>query len=606
MGIIAFCKMVKNNKPFLLFIIACSCFINIISQVNYTKSNSFITENGKKYYVHKVEKQQSLYAISKLYETDINEITKENPSIKDGLKTGQAIKIPFNTKLKSTVITSSDKSVSNSTSSKPSSTFKEEKKAVTNEKQFIQTKPLSLKVIDTSKYFVHIVEPGETLYKIRKMYDLKEKDILEANPEAAYGLRSGEEIYILKTKSNEKIIKEKEVKNLAIIDSFKNNLNKIDSVTKDSANTIITKDKKEVYKIAMILPFGLNAIPSAMQLAKEDKNYPIVQNIAIDFYEGSKKALDSLAKIGIKPEIYYYDIDENDSAKLESLLASESFKESDLIIGPMYASAFKRVADFARQNKIFIVSPLAQQNKVLYDNPYAIKINPSNNTLVEALADYLYYEKKDHDVILVSTGNSKDLNMIKSFRQRYFENKRLKDPNFSDSIPVVKNADGIKANYKSKPTALVLFTNNQNFLTGYLMGLSGAFGNNNNITLYGLQSWTGFENLDPEYLNRLNYTYPVAFYADENNQVIKSHYNHYFDKHNTAPSEYYYQGFDVVYFLLKELKQKGPEIFTHLEDTKTTGMVTKFNFFRPNKRTGYENKSISIVQYLDYQFKKIY
>ncbi len=591
-------KAIKILYIFLLFI----CIsLSAYAQVNYKKSDVTVTENGKKYFLHKVEKQQSLYAISKLYDADINDVIKDNPSAKEGLKTNQTLKIlskgNANAVVQEKLIT---KEIKKTTEEKVSTTTKE---ASDNSKLLTN----SNKTIDTSKYFIHVVEAGETLYRIRKMYDLKEKEILEANPEAASGIRGGDELYILKTKNNQKLAKEKETKYNAIIDSYKNTISQKDSSNNDSTNFIPTKEKKEKYRIAIMLPFNLDAIPSSFSLAKEDKSYPVVQGIAIDFFEGVKKAIDSLAKQNIKPEINYFDIDDKDSTKLENLLKQENFKEHDLIIGPMYASSFKRTAEYAKANKIFIISPLTQQNKILYENPYAIKINPSNNTLVEALADYLFNEKKEQDVILISSGNSKDLNMIKSFRQRYLENKRSNDPNYSDSIPVVKGADGVKANYKSKPTALILFTNNQNYLTGYLMGLSGAFGGNNNMTLYGLQSWTGFDNLDPEYLNRLNFTYPTAFYADElNNAKVKTHYNSYFDKHNTSPSEYYYEGFDVVYTLLKELNSKGPEIFTHLEDIKTTGIATKFNFFRPNRKTGYENKSINIIQYSDFQFKKIY
>ena len=44
---------------------------NIFSQ---TKSDKIQTIEGKKYYIHKVEKSQSLYAISKLYTVSLEEI----------------------------------------------------------------------------------------------------------------------------------------------------------------------------------------------------------------------------------------------------------------------------------------------------------------------------------------------------------------------------------------------------------------------------------------------------------------------------------------------------------------------------------------------------
>ena len=45
---------------------------------------------GKKYYIHQVESEQSLYSISKLYEIPIEELKKINPSSKSaGLQLGQ-------------------------------------------------------------------------------------------------------------------------------------------------------------------------------------------------------------------------------------------------------------------------------------------------------------------------------------------------------------------------------------------------------------------------------------------------------------------------------------------------------------------------------------
>ncbi len=50
--------------------------------------------NGKEFYIHTVKKGQSLYMISKAYEVDINEIIKENPEVRDGIKSGQLLRIP--------------------------------------------------------------------------------------------------------------------------------------------------------------------------------------------------------------------------------------------------------------------------------------------------------------------------------------------------------------------------------------------------------------------------------------------------------------------------------------------------------------------------------
>ena len=48
--------------------------------------------------------------------------------------------------------------------------------------------------INGSKFYVHTVQPGETLYGLSKAYEVGEKVILQHNPAAAQGLRAGESI----------------------------------------------------------------------------------------------------------------------------------------------------------------------------------------------------------------------------------------------------------------------------------------------------------------------------------------------------------------------------------------------------------------------------
>ncbi len=51
-------------------------------------------KEGKKYYIHKVESEQSLYSISKLYEIPIEELKKINPFLSAGLQLSQVLWIP--------------------------------------------------------------------------------------------------------------------------------------------------------------------------------------------------------------------------------------------------------------------------------------------------------------------------------------------------------------------------------------------------------------------------------------------------------------------------------------------------------------------------------
>jgi LysM repeat protein/ABC-type branched-subunit amino acid transport system substrate-binding protein len=59
------------------------------------KFNNIETIDGKKYHIHTVKKGQTLYSISKTYETTVGIILANNPDAIDGLKTDNKLKIPF-------------------------------------------------------------------------------------------------------------------------------------------------------------------------------------------------------------------------------------------------------------------------------------------------------------------------------------------------------------------------------------------------------------------------------------------------------------------------------------------------------------------------------
>ncbi len=62
-------------------------------EVKRTQEKTIV--NGKVYYIHTIQKGQTLYSISKAYEVSQDDIIRENPGIDPAaLKEGQALRIP--------------------------------------------------------------------------------------------------------------------------------------------------------------------------------------------------------------------------------------------------------------------------------------------------------------------------------------------------------------------------------------------------------------------------------------------------------------------------------------------------------------------------------
>lgn len=83
-----------KNRIIFLFVLFISISFSVLAQVDIKKTNEVVVFNGKEYYIHIVEKGQTLYSLARVYEIPMEEIIFENPSAKIQLSIGQELKIP--------------------------------------------------------------------------------------------------------------------------------------------------------------------------------------------------------------------------------------------------------------------------------------------------------------------------------------------------------------------------------------------------------------------------------------------------------------------------------------------------------------------------------
>lgn len=556
--------MIGKRKYFLSVILVMLSFV-VFSQ---TKSTTVQTINGKKYYMHKIEKGQSLYSISKLYQVKLDDIYAENPELKDGTKANQEIRIPFaTTEVKSTTTpTVAHTSPTVATISAP---------------------------VDTLKYNTYRVSKGETVYAITKKFNLSNEYFEKLNPGAKAGLKEGQLVAI----GEKTIIK---VSSSQIYTATIKPRN--DTVTPIKVNL----PKKSSYNVSLILPFKLNQLdaidPSG--LVKANMNFPQISALAVDFYLGFKHAVDSLRSNDFNVKLDLQDLDDKDSLNLVNIVNSMNTKQTDFIFGPLYANGFKTISQRAKELNIPIVSPITQQNKFLYDNVYASKTNPSQYTMLESLADYILdsLKPKKTKVILnvCSEKDAKEMGFVKAFKQYYNEKARKLGYSLKDTVFVSKGIEGIKKNYSDgMKNVVVSLSNNQVLITDFTTQLN-LFANKKDITLCGWQSTTGVDNIDQEYLNLLNYTFPAA-----NNLTNTKAYSNLIPKYqavqNTYPSEFYFIGFDIAMYYLKNLKTYGPEFVFRLNELPAESNYIRFKFTRPDNSTGFDNNGVYIFKYANYQ-----
>ncbi|HEX7414716.1 MAG TPA: hypothetical protein VF411_11800, partial [Bacteroidia bacterium] len=282
------------------------------------------------------------------------------------------------------------------------------------------------------------------------------------------------------------------------------------------------------------------------------------------------------------------------------LTKTNEFKNLDLIIGPLYNSSFKIISNEAKKHQIPCVSPLTQQNKVLFENVFTSKLIPSNNTLLQGLADYCIDSLKGENIVLLNNGNAKDLQTIKTFRAYY--NQKAKD-----TLTEVRGVVAAKAAYKAdKLNYYMVLTEDEIFISDFLMQLNRFADKKENLRVIGLRKWMIYDNLDLEYFNNFSFTCAVPYYVDEENSFIQKLKTAYRQKYNTnTDDDYYYVATDAGLYYFNLLKTMGGTFAVVLDDMPKKGACINFNFTHPNNNTGFENQEVQIIRYNNYKLKKV-
>jgi LysM repeat protein len=159
--------MISLKKILILASIITASSLIVQARIMHMDSIGIRTINQKSYIVHKVEKGETLYALSRKYNVDVQSIIDANPGSKNGINVGQEIIIPTQ---------------------------------------------VSIQNVATQDKIVHTVASGESLYRIGRKYDVRVSDIRSWNNLRNNTLSVGQKLTIYLTPQQAAVIhKQKEV-----------------------------------------------------------------------------------------------------------------------------------------------------------------------------------------------------------------------------------------------------------------------------------------------------------------------------------------------------------------------------------------------------------
>lgn len=246
---------------------------------------------------HLVLAKETKWRLAYQYGTTIEALEQLNPTIKEGLKIGQTIKVP-KAKIPKRV---------------------PEKDSLFN---------------------YYMVLPKEGYYRIEKKLGVPKKVLDSLNPELIEkGLQEG---MVLKVPGD-----------------LSGDLKVSDDLLLERINLLDSISEAKPMEIALMLPFRASELNlDSLHLVRPVLESRNLYTIAFDFYMGARMAAEKATTIGIPVELSVIDTENNKSKILEEV-SSKDWRKTDAIIGPIIPSNFDYVSNLKAIENIPKVSPLS-------------------------------------------------------------------------------------------------------------------------------------------------------------------------------------------------------------------------------------------------------
>ena len=496
---------------------------------------------------HLVKQGETKFSIAKMYGLSVGELERQNPGIASGLATGATLNIVSETR--------------------PAT----EKDAVVERPkgsvyQIDEPGKSTTEVIRTTKrvsYNNYEVKPKETLFSITQQFGVTQEELLLLNPELKDGLKNGMIIKI-PGKSTMTLITEKDFKDLS---------------------TSISAAKRR--ELVLLLPFNASKISSdttnsaAARLKKD-----AFLNMTLDFYSGALMAIDSAKTLGLNVNVRILDSQESKSSSgVGQLIQSQNLRKADVLIGPFYQEHAEKAAMELSADSVIVISPLSKES--VKSSPNLYQAMPSERYTKKAMLDYLV--SKNGNIIVVN--DPKRVTNREYISQNY---SMVKFAAMDGSGNL--SAEGLRQSLvKDKTNYIILDTEK----TGMILATTNVLLAENanfpiQLAIIEPNETLDFEEISMKRLTILKLLYPSVTRENESEQAMQFR-NTYKEKNKIYPSQYATRGFDITFDTLLRLSQANGFAYSANEH-RSEQVESKFDYIQKEDQ-GHINKGVYLLQF---------
>ncbi|MBK5196287.1 MAG: LysM peptidoglycan-binding domain-containing protein, partial [Proteiniphilum sp.] len=536
---------------------------------------------------HTVVKGETVYSISKMYHTTVNEVYRYNPGASEGIGEGQILTIPQrrvisevkeeNYRYHTILPKETLYSVSKTYKLKPEDVMRANPGlsvetfsiGKTIRVPFFESYEVVTPYDNQTTNISHLVLRGETLYSIARRYNVEVNEIERINPMLSGGLKTNMELIIpVKRSSIEGDTR-----------SVENDANRLLSQSRPSQSV-------DVMKVGLLLPFLDEAGRGHLRLQ--------------EYYEGFLLAVEELKNDGANLELYVFEIGKGDNTqKLESLLGTMEMKSLHFIIGGVSDAQIRVISDFSKAYNIKYVVPFSQSNGEVLNNGNIFQVNPLSSATYTK-ASLLFLETfRNANVIFVSGGRNDKMEFLSELQLNLRKNNvKYETITTSGSL----SASILPLLSKSKENVIIPASADANTLRVIIDELKKVQETDPTYVnrLFGHPEWQTYTNLVGDYHLFGTYIYTPFFIDDEDTGTkrFRDNFRNWYDRNlmETYPS-YGLWGYDTGLFFLTALRRNGTHFEQNIQRIRVNSLQFAFHFERLNNWGGLINNGLYLVHY---------
>jgi hypothetical protein len=354
--------------------------------------------------------------------------------------------------------------------------------------------------------------------------------------------------------------------------------------------------KKEVYHVAVLLPFFLHEV---------DKHHTDI--FMLDLYRGLQAAVTKLCQQGIYVVLHPYDTQKS-LAITETLLAQPAMKAMDLIIGPLCDDVLPLVAAFAKENQISLFNPLSINTSVVSNNPFVYLLRPSLETQARKAA---YFIQQNDDLSQARIGiiyggtveDSLKAHLYKQYIERLSpkgidlmleldeENARRFLNRFRKGMLQTEGTEGEKE-ILDRLTHIYIASQDELVVADVLntLQIRKLF-----PTILADEGCIKKDLLTVDQLQQHRLFFIAPDYVDYQKEGVHNFRKDFYDQFGLYPSHYAMIGYDMMFFLGKMLFEYG----VHFTKYRHTALFPGQIFGGYLYGLYYDNQHVPIIQFKD-------